>query len=917
MTSFGSRKKVVIDLGEFSNTSPSYLEGLYRKTEKNPLWSGLTDRETGHVDGVHGVKESSVLRLIEGYRCYGHLRAKVNPTRVFEEPTLLGGGGLDELSLERYHLSEMDLDKAFEAGKVLGLGRSRLRDIVARLEQVYCSGIGMELMHCEDVRLREWITSAMERVDFDLEFSDQGKINLLKKINEAQYFEEFLQSRYLGQKRFSLEGLESLIGGLNVLIETGADLGVREFVLGMAHRGRLNVLVNVFQKEYSDIFTEFEGGLFPQGVRGDADVKYHLGQSADLKTRSGKEVHLSMLFNPSHLEAIDAVVEGIVYGKAQKYYKDDKAQIVPLHIHGDAAIAGQGIVYEVLNMAALRGYSNLGSVHIVLNNQIGFTAEAKETRSNRYCTDVAKILGSPVFHVNADDPLSVSYVMKTAMMIRQIFGVHVWVDLIGYRRYGHNETDEPRFTQAKAYEQIDKHPRVQDLFLEKLLSDKVLSETEAQKIATGHQKVLREHLAAFRRQSNPYLSTNTLNRHWLGIRFSKEEDFKRSVSTGVKKARLDRVARALTTLPAGVSVFKKLEKILLGRKKNYFTEKKVDWGMAENLAYGSLLLEGNTVRLSGQDSQRGTFGHRHSVIKDVKTGERYIALNHLSADQHHFHVYNSPLSEYGVLGFEYGYSLSRPRALVIWEAQFGDFANGAQIIIDQFISSAEAKWHRLSCLTLYLPHGYEGQGPEHSSARIERFLTLCANNNMYVTNPTTAANFFHLIRRQLLNPFRIPLVVFTPKSLLRHPGVMSSVGDLVKGRFVEIIEEKVTDPFRLRVVLMCSGKVYYDLEKYRADNLSTSEKKKILFVRFEQIYPMNLETIKNLKQKYKNVKRWIWVQEEPINMGAWTFIKHTLESVLDLSCVSRVESSSPATGLAKMHAINQEKLLQAAFKSVK
>ncbi len=901
-----------------------YLENLYSKYKNNPnsvdyswqLFFEKTDFQNENNYHLNSFSngtavskndiEVAVVKLIKGYRERGHLVADTNPIDIELKHRA-------DLELEYFNLSKEDLKTRCMSAREIGMKPSTLETILFYLNKTYCSKIGCEFVYCQDERVRHWLYKEMEKSANDPQFSRDEKINAFKKINETYLLEQFLQKKYMGEKRFSIEGIEVLIPALFELIDVGAELGVKEFVFGMSHRGRLNVLVNIFNKTFKSLFVEFEGGNLPEGISADADVKYHLGQSADIKTVNGKDVHLSLTFNPSHLEAINPVVEGIVYGKCEKYYKGNKNEIVPLLIHGDAAVAGQGVVYETINMSRLKGYDNKGTIHIVLNNQIGFTADKTEARSSHYCTDIAKVVESPIFHVNADEPLAVLHVTRLAIKLRQAFNIDVWIDIIGYRRHGHNETDEPRFTQPILYQKIDKHLNVRDFFLKKLLKENVLSENEAREISEDYKKSLMNHLENLKQSENRELNIDHLKRHWIGIRFSADEDFKKSIKTGIKREVLNNIHKKILEVPKSFSLFKKMEKLLKQRRDRYLKQNKIDWAMAEQLAYGSLLVEGYSVRLSGQDCKRGTFAHRHAVIKDMDTEEEYIPLNHIQEDQRKISIYNSLLSEYGVLGFEYGYSLARPKALTIWEAQFGDFANGAQIVIDQFIISAKRKWLRLSGIVLYLPHGYEGQGPEHSSARLERFLSMCANNNIYVVVPTSADNFFHLIRRQILNEFRIPLVVFTPKSLLRHECIMASVDCFIKGNFLEVIDDKTANRSAIERVLLCTGKIYYELLSFQKENKNVG--KTVAIIRIEQLYPLNIEFLKKIKDKYKKATKWIWVQEEPSNMGAWSYIKNALGDLLLLKCISRKESASTATGIAKRHHLNQKMIIEKAFLS--
>jgi len=736
-------------------------------------------------------------------------------------------------------------------------------------------------------------------------------LHFLHKLTQAVGFEKFLHVKYTGQKRFSLEGCESFIPALDMLVEEGARHGAREFVMAMAHRGRLNVLVNVFRKSYENMLSEFSGSVLPDFIHGEGDVTYHRGRSSDIVTGDGHNVHLSLCFNPSHLEAVYPVLEGMARAKGERLYKGDFSQIIPIVIHGDAAVAGQGVIYETTNMSQLGGYATGGTIHVVINNQVGFTATKRETRSSLYSTDIAKVIEAPTFHVNADDPEAVAGVCQLAIRLRQQFHTDVFIDLVGYRRHGHNEGDDPRYTQPLLYKAIDKHPTVLDIYIAKLIKEEVISQQEAIRITTDFNELLQEsHRKAG--ASEHHVEVNFLGRQWQGIQRAAPEDFERSSDTACPKRALNRVAEAIVSTPAGFNVYPKLLKLIQRRKQLFEEEGAVDWGLAELLAYGSLLVEGVPIRLSGQDCRRGTFAHRHSVYIDCEDETEYIYLNHIQKHQEKLAVFNSHLSEYGVLGFEYGYSLAQPNALVIWEAQFGDFVNGAQIIIDQFISSAESKWQRMSGLVLYLPHGYEGQGPEHSSARIGRFIDLCADNNIVLTVPTTPANLFHLVRRQVKQPYRKPLIVFTPKSLLRHPQVKSPVSELLDGRFQEIIDDPAVDPARVKRVVLCAGKIYYELlEKRTADSIDN-----VAIVRVEQLYPIPAGQDRALRERYALANEWFWVQEEPVNMGAASFMKSRFSALADLRIISRRESASPASGSLKLHLKVQQRILREAFENL-
>ena len=802
------------------------------------------------------------MKLINAYRDRGHLVAEINPVKERELYKA-------DLNLEHFRLSEDDWDLEFEVGRQIRIGRARLRDIIAHLNETYCTSIGAEYRYIPDSRIRMWLHEQMESSANKTEFAHEEKKRILNKLAQAVGFENFLHIKYAGQKRFSLEGTEAVVPALDELFETGADLGVKEFVIGMAHRGRLNVLVNLFGKSYENMFSEFEGSFLPDHVHGDGDVKYHQGHSADISTDNGHHIHLTLKANPSHLEAVDPIVQGSVWAKGTKMFEGDFSKIVPVLIHGDAAIAGQGIVYEIANLSRLEGYSTGGTIHIVINNQVGFTANDRETRSSLYCTDIAKMIESPVFHVNADDVEAVVHVTRMAIKLRQEFGIDVFIDIVGYRRYGHNEADDPRFTQPKLYNTIGSHPNALNLYIEKLIQDSVISQKQAEKVTRDFRNILQKSLRSARAKK-PKIEVNFLGRQWAGIHTATQEDFEESPETGVPIKRLEEIAKALCTVPDGFTVYPKMKKLINQRKDLVFKDKIVDWGLAELMAFGSILIDNIPVRLSGQDSRRGTFSHRHSVLIDASTENPYIPLNHIQASQERFYVYNSHLSEYGVLGFEYGFSLAMPRALTIWEAQFGDFANGAQIIIDQFISSSESKWQRMSGIVLFLPHGFEGQGPEHSSARLARFLELCAENNMIVVNPTTPANFFHLLRRQVNVIYRKPLIVMTPKSLLRHPSVRSTQSELAHGKFREIIDDpNVKSPNKITRVLLCTGKIYYQLLEKKFEINAHH----VAIIRFEQLYPVSYRQDQQLLHKYKSAKQWLWVQEEPVNMGPWNFMR--------------------------------------------
>ena len=845
--------------------------------------------------GISTDKEFKVLNLINGYRTRGHLFTKTNPVRERRKysPTL---------ELENFGLSKSDLKEKFQAGSEIGLKDATLEQIIAHLEETYCNSIGIEYRYIRKPDKVLWLQEKLEANRNQPEFSNDERKHMLKKLSQAVMFEQFLHKKFVGQKRFSLEGGEALIPALDAVIEMGAGMGIEEFVVGMAHRGRLNVLANIFNKTYDAIFSEFEGKEYEDNLF-DGDVKYHLGYTCDVQTDNGKNVKLTLSPNPSHLEAVDPVVEGIARAKVDDYLgSDDK--IAPILIHGDAALAGQGIAYEVIQMANLEGYKTGGTIHIVINNQIGFTTNYLDGRSSTYSTDVAKVTLCPVFHVNGDDVEAVVHTIKLALEYRNKYKKDVFVDLLCYRKYGHNEGDEPRFTQPILYKAISKHSNPRDIYLKELSEKGIITKDDAKSTAKEFNDLLQERLTESKEIDKAKI-TNFLEVTWEGIRPSTDEDFEDSIETCYDDKKLKKLGKKLVTLPDNKAFFKKSKKLMEDRRKMMEDSDTLDWGMAETLAYGSLLEEGHSVRISGQDVERGTFSHRHAVVKVEDSEEEYVPLKNVSEKQGRFDIYNSLLSEYGVLGFEYGYAMAMPNALTIWEAQFGDFNNGAQIIIDQFLSAAEDKWRSKSGLVMLLPHGYEGQGSEHSSARLERYLTLCGDNNMQVANCTTPANFFHILRRQLKREFRTPLVVMTPKSLLRHPEAISKSAELATGSFKEIIAEDV-EAKKVKTVVCCSGKLFYELRKAR------DEKKldDLTLVRVEQLYPFPQKQLTDLLGSYDNLENLVWSQEEPENMGAWRFIKTNTDQMSDWKVVSRLASASPASGSSKVFEKRQAKIIE-------
>jgi 2-oxoglutarate dehydrogenase E1 component len=847
-------------------------------------------------------KEFNVIDLINSYRTSGHLFTKTNPVRERRKYT-------PTLDKENFGLTDADLDQVFHAGTEIGLGPVKLREIIAHLDQTYCQSIGAEYRYIRHPEIVNWLQKKMEGAKNTPNFNIEEKKRILENLNKAVAFENFLHTKFVGQKRFSLEGAEALIPALDSIVQKGSLLGIEEFIIGMAHRGRLNVLANILNKTYEDIFSEFEGKEYEDSLFS-GDVKYHLGYSTNIITNSGNKVHLSLTPNPSHLETVGPVVEGIARAKIDKTYNNDYNKLAPILIHGDAAVAAQGVVYEVIQMSQLAGYKTGGTIHLVVNNQIGFTTNYLDARSSTYCTDIAKVVLSPVFHVNGDDVEALIYTIELAMEFRQKFHKDVFIDLLCYRRYGHNEGDEPRFTQPLLYKAIAQHPNPREIYNEKLMKSGAVEANLAKEMESKFKQLLQDRLEEAKQIRKAKISS-FLEGQWKGMRLTKKEDFIASPETGVDKKTLLEVAAKIVAVPQGKKLFSKMEKTFKDRKDMLAGEGRLDWAMGELLAYGTLVHQGFPVRFSGQDVERGTFSHRHAVVKLEDSEEEYIPLQNISPNQAKFEIYNSLLSEYGVLGFEYGYAMAAPNSLVIWEAQFGDFNNGAQIIIDQYLSSAEEKWRRMNGLCMFLPHGYEGQGSEHSSARVERFLALCAENNMQVINCTTPANFYHAIRRQMVRDFRKPLIAFTPKSLLRHPRCVSKVNDFTSGAFKEVFDDATAAPKNVSKLVFCTGKLYYEL----LEKKETEKANDIALIRLEQLYPFPLEQVRTLIQKYSEAKDYIWAQEEPANMGAWSYLLRIFREV-PLQLISRCESGSPATGSSKQHASQQKALIDRVFGAV-
>ncbi|MBK9416948.1 MAG: 2-oxoglutarate dehydrogenase E1 component [Flavobacteriales bacterium] len=905
-----------------SNVDSAWLDEQYQHFLKDPasvdpgwarFFEGFELARTEHAmlpgvqfssgTGDAMAKEFKVLEYINAYRQRGHLFTRTNPVRERRTYT-------PPLDLVSYGLAASDLDTVFAAGNEVGLGPAKLRDIIALLDQTYCQSIGAEFRYIRNPEKVKWLQQRMESVRNTPDFTIDQKKEILEKLNEAVVFEKFLGKKFIGAKRFSIEGAEALIPALDTVIEHGAELGITEYVIGMAHRGRLNVLANTLRKSYDQIFSEFEGKDYEDELV-EGDVKYHMGYSSMLKTNSGKDVRLTLAPNPSHLESVGPVMEGISRAIIEHDDNFAKGITAPILIHGDAAVAGQGVVYEVVQMAGLKAYEVGGTIHIVVNNQVGFTTNYIDARTSTYCTDVAKVTQCPVFHVNGDDAEAVAYTMKLAMDYRQKYGTDIWVDILCYRKHGHNEGDEPKFTQPVLYKAIAAHPDPRAIYTQKLIDSGVEGAKElAEEMERSFTAMLDERLTEAKQQRVGKI-TNFMAERWKGYRRATVNDLVTAPATGVKKATLQMIGEKLTALhPDGRKFFSKLEKILNDRKK-MMADETLDWGLAELLAYGSLLVEGHPVRFTGQDVERGTFSHRHAVVKLEDSDEEFIHLKHIQEGQALIQIYNSLLSEYAVLGFEYGYALTNPETLTIWEAQFGDFVNGAQIILDQYLCCAEEKWNTQNGLVLLLPHGYEGQGAEHSSARMERFLQSCADENMVMVNCTTPANFFHVLRRQLAWDFRKPLVVFSPKSLLRHPRCVSKLDELANGRFQPFIDDAAADPKQVRTVVLTQGKVHYDLAEHREQQGITDT----ALLRIEQLHPLPVEAIKAALQRYTKADRFLWVQEEPRNMGAWTHILMYLQEAVGVTfeCIARPASGAPATGSSKRSANQQIAIIEQTF----
>ena len=865
--------------------------------------NGTSQIEVDNLVPENIQKEFQVVKLIDAYRNRGHLFTKTNPVRARRSYS-------PNLDFQNFGLEEKDLKTVFSAGEIMGIGSSTLAEIINHLQQIYCDSIGIEYMYIRNPAKVNWIQKKLNVNTNHPKFTSDQKKHILSKLNEAVSFENFLHTKFVGQKRFSLEGGESLIPAIDSIIELAADKGVEEFVMGMAHRGRLNTLINIFGKSAKDIFNEFQGKDYDEEMLFDGDVKYHMGWTCKRDTDSGKKINLNIAPNPSHLETVGAIVQGITRAKQEDDFSGDLSKVLPIIIHGDAAIAGQGLPYEIVQMAGLKGYGTGGTIHIVVNNQIGFTTNYLDARTSTYCTDVGKVTLCPIFHVNADDVEAVIHAALFALEYRMEFSQDVFIDLLGYRKYGHNEGDEPRFTQPKLYKAIAKHKNPKQIYSEILLSQGVIDQKHLSQIEKEYRQMLDR---AFDDSSKvkETIVTDFMGDEWKGFERADEEIMSKEVETKISISNLEQLANAVTTLPKEKKFLRKIVKLIDDRKKMFFETDKIDWAMGEMLAYGSLLMEGFNVRISGQDVERGTFSHRHAILKAEDSEEEVILLKNIETkNKGNFSIYNSLLSEYGVLGFDYGYAMASPKTLTIWEAQFGDFSNGAQIILDQYISAAEDKWKLQNGIVLFLPHGYEGQGAEHSSARMERYLQLCAEDNMIIANCTTPSNLFHLLRRQTIVNYRKPLIVFTPKSLLRHPLAVSKKNDFIKGRFELLIPDKKVLPDKSKTLVFCSGKFYYDLIKAREEK----NRMDVAIIRVEQIFPLPKDQINYQLSLYSKTKDVVWAQEEPKNMGALSYLLLHFEKASTFRIVSRPFSDSPASGSSVRFQKRHNKVIEKVFR---
>lgn len=908
------------DFSYVTGPASAFIESLYNDYQKDgnavdPEWkkffegfefaqsqtNGNGSHDATPVDAGQVAKEMSVYELIKAYRQRGHLVATTNPIRKRKDRK-------PRLEPSNFNLSDADMNTAFAAGQFVGLPKGTLKSIISRLQQIYTGNVGIEYTYINDIEKADWIKDRFEAMMMSpLSIDDNRRI--LEKLNEGVIFEKFLNTKFIGQKRFGLEGGESTIAALDTILNDAADAGVQEVVIGMAHRGRLNILANILKKTYEQIFSEFEGNMPVDMTMGSGDVKYHLGFQSDIVTRNGKTINVQLAPNPSHLEAVNPVVEGFARAKADILYESDYSKVLPILIHGDAAVAGQGITYELLQMSKLEGYNTGGTIHFVINNQIGFTTDFDDARSATYCTSVAAMVNAPVLHVNGDDAEAVVKCAAFAVAYRQKYKQDIFIDMVCYRKHGHNESDEPKFTQPQLYALIDKHPNPREVYTQFLLQhDEPDAQSLAKDMETRFWTDLQTRLDEVKQKPLPYVYQKP-ELWWKQLRKAKATDFKRSPATAITEEQFLHYFKTIMQWPENFSPLKKVEKLLQDKIKLFESDQKVDWATGELLAYASLLADGNDVRLSGEDVKRGTFSHRHAVIYDQNTNEEFNRLSKIKEQQGAIYIYNSLLSEFAVMGFDYGYAMASPHNLVLWEAQYGDFSNGAQTIIDQYLSSGEQKWGAMNGLVLLLPHGYEGGGPEHSSARLERFLLMCAEYNMIVSNITTAANFFHGLRRQLAWEFRKPMVNFAPKANLRHIRSYSPMAAFTTGGFQEVIDDEfIDDAAAVRRVLLCSGKVYFDLSEHQL----VENQKDVAIIRLEQLYPLPQAQLEALRDKYADAE-WVWVQEEPANMGALSFLKVNLEN-FNLRYISRAASASPATGFAKKHAEEQQEIIAQSFK---
>ena len=909
MVTFATRSNAdLIDLNyEKYKSDPQSVDENWRAFfEGFELAFSIAPKKAGNNKSTAGAQQASkqmhVSSLIYAYRSLGHTQAHLDPLSPPPAPN-------PHLSISEFGLSPADLEAEFDSGHFLEGKPMKLKDIIHALEKTYCSSIGYEYIHMQNTAARRWIQSKIETLNGRIEFPDKIRKRILAKLFAAETFERFLHTRYSGQKRFSLEGGETLIPCLDNVLEHCGRLGIKEVVMGMAHRGRLNVLANTLKKSYEFIFEEFGDQYIPNTVGGDGDVKYHLGYEKVIETKEGHYVEIRLASNPSHLEAVNPVVQGKARARQRILGDTERTKVLPVLVHGDAAFAGQGIVAEVLNFSQLPGYRTGGTLHIVVNNQIGFTTTPSEARSTRYCTDIAKMIEAPILHVNGDDPIAVVFVTMLAIEYRQKFQSDVVIDMYCYRKHGHNEADEPLFTNPELYEKIAKHPPTSEILTKRLIAEGTLTQEESDAMLKEYETSLDNSLERVKKAAEANIKGHSGFAGSNAV-FQPKYNFT-PVETGVDRATLEVVVKGLTSLPKGFNANRKIKRFLDVRRVGFDNREPIDWAYAESLAFGTLLLQGTPVRLSGQDSERGTFSQRHAVIHDSETDERHVPLLNISPDQARFCVYNSLLSEAGVLGFDFGYSLDYPRMLCLWEAQFGDFANGAQVIIDQFIASSESKWGRVSGIVMLLPHGYEGQGPEHSSARLERFLQSCAEDNIQVCNLSTPAQYFHVLRRQMMREFRKPMVIMAPKSMLRLKEAASPWEEIESGSFQEIIDDAAAKPTKTKRLILCSGKVYYDILRKR-DELKDAT---TAIVRVEQLYPLHKERLAAIAKRYSKIESLVWCQEESENMGPWTFIAPRLEEVFGRKAAyaGRDASASPAVGVIALHKKELEEFLNQAF----